>query len=405
MVAVGLGGIWSDFERPGWTKFSVPAFASEYVPGVSDPSVFVGEIVEPLVGSDKDKGLKLKPVLRRWYVEAYTMAAHDIQVCADAKDPDEPRQMPDAEREHRFTRIQEGVVGLVIDGEPRTSNHLIDLAAAFPETGVVSYISWEMCGSRDQEIIGVKSEKIWKPDANGVVKECVETKVEDATFTSDLLLRYCLTRRGLALDVAKVCRFEARSLLIEAFFDALMRQPIPGYARVTRNQIKAADVHLWRVIAKECRKGITFDDQGASSFEAALRANLFDPQFRYTFMPLPASSSAGSSGSGSLAPQRGNHLEDENRELKRKLQRLQENTGGSRASKSKQRKGAGKGKDKDKGMTIQGKNKTHSNGEPLCFNFNLRGCPNAKAGQKCKHGWHICVEPRCSKPHALKDHA
>lgn len=229
--------------------------------------------------------------------------------------------------------------------------------------------------------------------------------MEDASFGSDLLLRYCLTRRGLALDVANVCRFEAHSLLVEAFFDALLRQPIPGFARVTRNQIRAADMHLWRVVAKDCRKGITFDSDGVSSFEAALRANLFDPQFRHTFMPLPASSAASSSGSVHAAPQRSNHLEDENRELKRKLHLLQNSAGSGSAGKSKKAKGTGKGKDKSKGLTMNDKNKTHSNGEPLCFNFNLRGCPNAKAGAKCKNGWHVCAEPGCGKPHALREHA
>jgi len=63
------------------------------------------------------------------------------------------------------------------------------------------------------------------------------------------------------------------------------------------------------------------------------------------------------------------------------------------------------GKSKGRGNSgMDGKNKTHSNGEPLCYNFNLRGCPNAKPGEKCGRGWHVCAEPGCGKNHSMRKH-
>ena len=62
-------------------------------------------------------------------------------------------------------------------------------------------------------------------------------------------------------------------------------------------------------------------------------------------------------------------------------------------------KGAGKGKSNF--QLLEGKLKMTAANEPICFNFNLRGCPNAKPGERCPRGWHVCAEPGCGKAHAL----
>ena len=70
---------------------------------------------------------------------------------------------------------------------------------------------------------------------------------------------------------------------------------------------------------------------------------------------------------------------------------------------AKQAKGKGKGKT-DHNAKLDGKCKQTTSGEPICFNFNLRGCPNAAAGAKCPRGWHLCAELGCQKPHPLSEH-
>ena len=68
-------------------------------------------------------------------------------------------------------------------------------------------------------------------------------------------------------------------------------------------------------------------------------------------------------------------------------------------------KGDGKGKGKNNIKMMEGKTKSlPGNGEPICFNYNLRGCPNAAAGQRCPRGWHVCAEPGCQKNHPMSDH-
>ena len=72
--AIGLGNLWPRFEALGWTKFSVLAFSSDYVPGASDTSLFTTEVVKPIAGEVAEDIIKYKPLLKRLFTEAYTMA-------------------------------------------------------------------------------------------------------------------------------------------------------------------------------------------------------------------------------------------------------------------------------------------------------------------------------------------
>ena len=140
---LGLDDLSAQFRVLGWDRVSVLAFASDYVPGSSDPEVFIKEVVKPLVGDEAEKQNKYKPLLKRLFTEAYTMAAHDVQNRSEAKDSDEPRKMPSAEREHRLRQLGERLVGLNVEDEMRPSNRLVDLCAAMHDTGIIKYISWE----------------------------------------------------------------------------------------------------------------------------------------------------------------------------------------------------------------------------------------------------------------------
>ena len=155
-------------------------------------------------------------------------------------------------------------------------------------------------------------------------------------------------------------------------------------------KVKNADVMLWRLIAKDCKDGLSWNGLVGSTppFEESLKVRLYDPTFRYALMPLPTTSE---------------REPEENSHLKRKRPDGQDED----KSKGKGRKNRGKGKGRGKGrstsavVTMQGKTRTNSAGEPLCYNFNTKSCPNAKDGARCKNGWHTCAEPGCGKPHAM----
>ena len=44
-------------------------------------------------------------------------------------------------------------------------------------------------------------------------------------------------------------------------------------------------------------------------------------------------------------------------------------------------------------------------GEPLCFNFQLGGCDQAAAGERCPKGWHKCAKIGCNAAHGRRSHA
>ena len=233
---LGLGGLMDKFKEKGWESFSVLAFATEYVPGTSPPEVFLDEVVKPLVGTEQPGIDKWKPLLKRLFVEAYTLAAHDIQARTEGPDPDEPRKMPMAEREHRLGLVQKRLAGLVLEGELQPSHHLVDLCSSLYETGQVSYVPWEKCTKRDAEMAGAKVEKVWKPDSSGQIRESSVSSLPSADLGTDLLLRYTLQRRGVALEMANVCDFQVHELWVGVLFDAMLTPTPPGYAEVSWNE-------------------------------------------------------------------------------------------------------------------------------------------------------------------------
>lgn len=410
---LGMAELDNKFQEKEWDSFSVLAFATDYVPGSSPPELFIAEIVQPLVGDDAVAINKWKPLLKRLFVEAYTMAAHDIQSRTDGHaDPDDPKRMPNAEREHRLRLLGDKLSGLTLSGELQPSYHLIDLCANMFDSGVVSYIGWEKCAKRDCEIRGVKTEKVWKPDSEGRIRETTSSTPVSADLGSDLQLKYALQRRGLALEVAAVCDYQVHSLWVEILFDSLLGTPPPGYAKVSLNQLKRADEEVWRRIALECRDGLKWTVQEHPPFERALKKVIFDPAVRLLLMPLPSLSASSVVKNESHEPtdklsrgqkRRIRELEDENARLRQAARaggRPGPSTGGGKGKSKAQGKGGSKGNFK----LMADKMKNLPNGEPICFNFNIRGCPDAAAGARCNRGWHLCAEPGCQQKHAMINH-
>ena len=286
------------------------------------------------------------------------------------------------------------------------------------ESGNVTYIPWEKCTKRDSEILSrddAKLDRAWKPDAQGCIREVSAAITPKLEVGSDLLLRYALQRRGLALEIAGVCDFHTHELWVQVLMDALMNQAPPGYAKINWNQMRNADKELWKVIARACRAGLRWSTGETPPFDKALKVAIFDPSVRLLLMPLPALPSAPASGSSSSAvaglPANANQRTKLSRGQKRQLRLLQQSAqvpvqqqqsnGPTAPPPAKVQKGAGKGGNMSQ---LEGKCKRTTAGEPICFNFNLRGCPNAQPGARCPRGWHLCAEPGCQKAHPLHEH-
>ena len=137
-----------------------------------------------------------------------------------------------------------------------------------------------------------------------------------------------------------------------------------------------------------------------------MKKAIYNPSVRLLLVPLPAIPQAAASsdnapkfplGDGLSRNQR-KKLHKQEREAKTRQDRQRQTP----PPPAKRQKGDGKGKSNFELMS--GKAKTTSSGDPICFNYNIRGCPNAQPGAKCPRGWHLCAEQGCQKPHPMTEH-
>eukprot|EP00434_Breviolum_minutum_P015721 symbB.v1.2.013853.t1/scaffold989.1/size146301/3 len=290
----------------------------------------------------------------------------------ERKDEDTPRRLAQAERSARYEDQKNRLIGLELTGELEPSHALIDLVYQMREDGQLRYIRWEQCTKRDQELLGVKVDPIWKPDGNGIIKE---VKVDTSSY-----------------------------------MEAFTSPPPDGHLRVSIQQIHRADLELFKVMMRETRGGIK-SFTGAPPLEDALKVAMNATEVRLLLQPLQGSLKR--KGEAQDAEEKRNKSSSSSSSQVEKLQRTVENLQGqlkNLRAKSQDnppnRKGKGRGKGKFNMIRMPpqliGLSPTNGDNEPICFDFNLKGCSRAKAGERCEKGWHSCM--KCFKPHSQKDH-
>ena len=405
------------FRALGWTSLACLAYASDYVPGVSEGAIFNREIAEvafPGVESHPDKHL-----LRRLYVEAYSLATWELRRKCESTEDDAPRRLPPAERNSRRDRVARRLPGLKIEGELDPSHRLQDLAFAIWDSNVVSHVTWESATKRDAELQGSKADTAWRVDSSGFLKQSSEREPSRADLRSDLPLQCALRRRSIAFEMADLASYESMELVTNLFVRELMRDAPPGFSKVSLDQLLRADRELLFELSHRCRTGVRRMPDGRRPFDVQIPLIIDSPQFRYLLMPLPGGASSkaqnpsDSGGRKDTNPKKRSPLEQSNADLKAEIKQLKAARNGA-ADKAPDGgggggKGGGKGK---KGRSpkvpsgVVGKNFQTSHGEPICFAHDLsNGCDQAKAGGRCPRGPHVCAEPGCSATHSLQQHA
>ena len=77
---LGLGPCYAAMVSAGWDTLAKFAFSTSYTPGgAAGDDVFLKDVVRPVIGSDEGPE---KPLLRRLFYEAFTLAAADLRRCA-----------------------------------------------------------------------------------------------------------------------------------------------------------------------------------------------------------------------------------------------------------------------------------------------------------------------------------
>lgn len=373
-----LGLPWPVFEKRSWTTHGIFAFAANYIPGNSDDKAFWEGIVRKL---EFEEDSPLVPCVRRLFCESYTFAAGELRSRLDRGSDDPPRKMPAAERALRLEALKNRLPGLDFEGETEPSIHLIELAANMVDSGAVRYLGWELCTSRYQELCATRKDRTWRPDSHGHLREHDQVILPQADVASDLKLMNALRRRGVALDIGLVLSFEQHECIVKWLFKSLAREPPAGYARVSFDQLALADKELWRLVAEQTRGGLAVRADGKKALDNIVPELLRDATLSMMLMPLP-SSSRHVTGSGSIGAGAANHA------------------GVKRPAVSIVTPRSAKRKKVQAPVAFKDLPTKTTDGRPICFSFNLpNGCSEAKPGDKCKRGIHIC--PRCFANHSL----
>ena len=411
-----------NFEQRGWNTFGEFAFSTAYQPGGGDENVFVRDVLVPILGADSADHRQV-PAVRRLFFESFTMVAADMKARVERTDEDQPRKLPALEVEVRRRRLQQRLGGGIdFVGELEPSYQLVNSCNQMYEDNVLKYISWEFCTKRYDELHGVKRDKTWVADANGLIKVKDGEQRLLANTGTDLLMRYALQRRGVALDMANLLSYEVHEELIARLIREYMT-PVPAFYRpLPIEQLQRADAELWRLALEATRDGIRGLPGNALPLDQAFHVGMADSRFSLVLMPMPA---GGSRNFGGDATSTAAHQADSgslnNKKRKGKHQRqaakikelTRDKTEQSRSEEKTPKRQrveapyqASKSTEPEPRMPLQlrGKSSKDPHGRYICFSYNIDGCSKAKDGEKCPKGFHVCCEPGCGKAHPISKH-
>ena len=153
------------------------------------------------------------------------------------------------------------------------------------------YIAWAECLSKKHEMQGLKRIKEFKPDPSGTLKEVIKVDpgAIQADISSDLKVLQLLQRRGIALDIAGVMKFEQHDKIVQFLIEEMQREQPAGYASLSVEQLQRADKEVWDLIGKQAAKsGLQANFEGKHPAGEVVEQIINHPTVRMLLLPLPA---------------------------------------------------------------------------------------------------------------------
>ena len=265
--------------------FGTFAFACNYVPGQADEGP-LWALAAKMTATDPAPPARI-PFIRRLVFEAYTLAASDLKSRVERRDDDALCKLAVAERAARHTVQANRLRGLTLRGELEPSNALIDLVTQQVEDNQLRYVRWEQRTKRDQELMGIKSDPVWKPDSTGVIKEVKLPSDLKADLTSDLMLRLALQRRSLAYDQTRIIDYDAMEEWSQILLEAYVKPAPDGCSKVSIEQVHKADLEMFKHMMRATRTGVKIRSDGTKPLEEAFREAKVAPDVRLILQHLP----------------------------------------------------------------------------------------------------------------------
>ncbi|CAJ1339650.1 unnamed protein product, partial [Effrenium voratum] len=200
--------------------------------------------------------------IRRLVFEAQTIMIAQVKSLVENK-PEGSLQLAPAERSERIKKQVERLKGLTLKGELECAHSCYDQDKPRREIILVS-------GSQLQ----------------------VHEKPSGLTCDtgSELLLAQALTRRGLAMDLMQLATYAVVEEYNSMLLNHLQSHAIPGYNKVTLQQVLKADQQAWVRLAETLTSGVKRAADGSLPMDAAIQALANDPKFTFYLLPLPLAS-------------------------------------------------------------------------------------------------------------------
>ena len=372
---------FESFNAEGLNTMGTFAFACNYAPGAADerPLITLATNILGVAPSTKEMAC-----IRRLFSEAYSTIAADIRSKVEASDEAAVKKLAPAERSQRLHEQQQRLSGLEIRGNYEPGDSLIDRCVSAYESDRISYVSWDVCVSRDHEILtGAKRDSGLSFDASGHLKLTKKEQIEPCNTSNEMAVRYCLIRRGLALEQANIMGYKKHERLAEKLMNARMEEAPSGCVRLTLKQVEIADKKFWTLMAEKTREGIKAGSNGRPCdvhFDACFQS----PEFLNLLQPRLAPAASAQPPSKPKI--------DEPRPKKPRPDPMGQ-------------KGASKGTFMrvPSELLSLGCVASTSKGHRLCFDYNLKRCKLPVKDTRCQKGLHLCAVKGCQKMHMAMD--
>ena len=327
--------------------------------------------------------------IRRLFNESYAAAAAEMKAMIEQSEEAPVKRLAAAERAERYREQQMRLKGLKIQGQQEPGDSLVDLAVGIYEADRLEHISWELCVSREHEILtSTKKDPLLSFDSNGALKVAKRDHVAPCDVSSELHVKYCLTRRGLALEQANILAFDKHDAWCELLFHRRMMDPPPGYAKVTFKQLQLADAKLFVVLGEATRSGIKVTSAGTRPCDDKFIEAMNCAEVQHLLQPMPA-----------------RYAEKPDLPARTSPPVKQTITKGKGSGKQAGKKGKSNAwrPSIPQELLAMGCVGITNRGNPLCFDFQMQKCSLPVNNQRCSKGFHLCAMPRCHKDHPAKE--
>ena len=442
----GLSGEANAFTGLGWTSFGQFAFAVGMGPGVTDMAMIETDLIIPLLGprptgtppTEHDAAIEVDAeALRKWlakrtavkrlYWEAGAHAAADLErrVQARPEDDQKPLVMPATERKARLDIVKaELEPGLRIVGPLLPSDKCVDTYDDMRVKGKLKYMPWSKTTRRDQEMLDIVDDPFFQLNKDGTLKWMTNTVSEPADISDMLKVQEMLNRRGVALQMGKLCTFVVHQQLVAWYFELMASLPPPYHKKVSLWQIMRCDEAIWIRMQEQTMGGLPIGVDGSLPLSKILLATMdekrigqFVTHLQGTDAPVSKAPMVEEPHTERRRPNQGNNNNQPNNrnnnnqpsgtKTKKKNKnnnnqpnnnnRNNNNQPNNNANKGKGNKGKGN-KNKDGQGSLPrdaiGKGwKSTINGVRICYGYNLPGgCPHPTNQMlDCKKGRHWCA--------------